>query len=315
VVHLSLLALLQQLPGDDSAATIEVDDRADLGISIKDGEHETKPEETQPDVGETSGATGTESSKMALETGAAGNPDSAAVDHHLTVRDNHREPALAREAALEVARTAGILGGMSSPDNFKALAATGDISSGFEDVNMYGALIGADAGEAHGAFGGGLIGLGRGGGCTQEPCGLIGTGARYNTIGNGKHTGTGWGPGGGDGSRLRRPSFEVPRPILGVATGIGDLDQATIRRYINRNIEKIRYCYEHELLAHSDISGDVLVQFFISPTGAVTGSAGKGFDKNVASCVADVVGNIEFPRPSGGGVQVNYPFTFHAPAR
>jgi hypothetical protein len=315
VVHLSLLALLQQLPGDDSAATIELDEGFEPGISIKEGEHETMPEETEPDPGETSGETGTESNKMALATGAAGNPDSAAVEHHLTVPDNHTDPALAREAALEAARTAGILGGMASPDNFKTLTDAADISSGFEDVNMYGALIGADAGEAHGSFGGGLIGFGRGGGCTQAPCGLIGTGTRYNTIGSGKHTGTGWGPGGGDGTKLRRPSFEVPRPTLGVATGIGDLDQATIRRYINRNIEKIRYCYEHELLAHADIQGEVLVQFFITPTGTVTGSAGRGFDKNVASCVADVVGNIEFPRPSGGGVQVNYPFTFHAPAR
>ncbi len=315
-VHLGLLVLLQQLPGDDSAAAIELDDRSDVGVSIKDSAKETPPDEIQPDTGDTTGAAqGTESNKMALDPGAAGNPSSTAVDHHLTVKDNQRDPALAREDAIEQARVAGILGSLSSADNFRSLTSAADISSGFDDANLYGALIGADAGEAHGSFGGALVGFGRGGGCTQEPCGLIGTGSRYNTIGSGRHAGGGWGPGGGDGPHMRRPSFEVPRPVLGTPTGVGDLDRATIRRYINRNIEKIRYCYERELLAHPAISGEVLVQFFITPSGAVNGSAGRGFDANVATCVAGVVGNIEFPRPSGGGVQVNYPFTFHAPAR
>jgi len=42
-------------------------------------------------------------------------------------------------------------------------------------------------------------------------------------------------------------------------------------------------------------------------------AARGGVDGEVASCVADVIKNIEFPKPKGGGgVQVNYPFTFHA---
>jgi hypothetical protein len=37
---------------------------------------------------------------------------------------------------------------------------------------------------------------------------------------------------------------------------------------------------------------------------------------NVANCVADIVSNIAFPKPpEGGGVQVNYPFTFHPSGR
>jgi hypothetical protein len=53
------------------------------------------------------------------------------------------------------------------------------------------------------------------------------------------------------------------------------------------------------------------VQFFITPNGNVTGSVGSGFDGKVSTCVAEVVGRIEFPKPrGGGGVQVNYPFNF-----
>jgi len=55
----------------------------------------------------------------------------------------------------------------------------------------------------------------------------------------------------------------------------------------------------------------VSTQFFISPNGNVTASNGSGVDPEVSSCVADVIRGIEFPKPKGGGgVQVNYPFTF-----
>jgi hypothetical protein len=55
----------------------------------------------------------------------------------------------------------------------------------------------------------------------------------------------------------------------------------------------------------------VTTQFFIQPDGKVASSAGSGVSARVASCVAGVIKNIEFPKPKGGGgVQVNYPFTF-----
>ena len=55
------------------------------------------------------------------------------------------------------------------------------------------------------------------------------------------------------------------------------------------------------------------VEFFITPKGTVAGANAHGFDNEVANCVAGVVGAIEFPAPKGGGgVQVNYPLTFHA---
>ena len=45
----------------------------------------------------------------------------------------------------------------------------------------------------------------------------------------------------------------------------------------------------------------------------VAGANAHGFDNEVANCVAGVIGAIEFPAPKGGGgVQVNYPLTFHA---
>jgi len=103
----------------------------------------------------------------------------------------------------------------------------------------------------------------------------------------------------------------VPKVIIGQPNAAGDLDKAIIRRYIKRNIQKISYCYEKQLLASPQLSGTVSTQFFIAPTGKVATAAGAGVHPDVSSCVAGVIKQIEFPKPKGGGgVQVNYPFTF-----
>jgi hypothetical protein len=110
---------------------------------------------------------------------------------------------------------------------------------------------------------------------------------------------------------MRGRTAAVPTVSIGQPNAQGDLDKAIIRRYIKRNIAKIQYCYEKELLAKSNLSGTVQTQFFITANGNVSQSVGNGVDPNVANCVAAVIQAIEFPKPKGGGgVQVNYPFTF-----
>ena len=108
-----------------------------------------------------------------------------------------------------------------------------------------------------------------------------------------------------------RPS-DVPSVSIGQPNVVGDLDKAIIRRYIKRNIQKITYCYEKELLTKPTLEGTVTAQFFIALDGAVAKSEASGVDPEVAACVARVIKGIEFLKPKGGaaGVQVNYPFTF-----
>jgi hypothetical protein len=113
---------------------------------------------------------------------------------------------------------------------------------------------------------------------------------------------------------LRRPpppaTAAAPTPRLGSPTVRGDLDQAIIRRYIRRNLPKITYCYEKELLAkRPNLGGTLQTQFQIGGDGKVKEATAKGVDPDVASCVAGVIKTIEFPAPKGGGsVQVSYPF-------
>jgi hypothetical protein len=119
----------------------------------------------------------------------------------------------------------------------------------------------------------------------------------------GHGAGAGYGPG--------RGSSTGPSVSIGQPSSVGDLDKAIIRRYIKRNVPKIQYCYEKQLLVKPNLEGVVSTQFFIAPSGSVASANASGVDPDVASCVADVIKGIEFPKPKGGGgVQVNYPFNF-----
>src|SRR5512147_1602155 len=151
------------------------------------------------------------------------------------MKKNADQEQLARQQAIEQARTAGVLGSAALLQG-----GTGDISSGFDDSDIQGGLLGNEPGEMAGGFGFGRSGFGPGGGGTGW--GTIGTG-RYGTIGHGSGTGSGYGVGGGRGG-MRGRTAAVPTVSIGQPNAQGDLDKAIIRRYIKRNQQKIQYCYE-----------------------------------------------------------------------
>jgi hypothetical protein len=190
---------------------------------------------------------------------------------------------------------------------FASLTGTGDISSGFDDANIYGGLLGNEAGEMNGGFDFGRSGFGPGGGGTGW--GTIGTG-RYGTIGSGSGTGSGYGVGSGRGG-MRGKNAKLPQTRLGTAVVTGELDKAIIRRYVKRNITKLIYCYEKQLLVDAALAGKVTLRFTIGGNGTVTSSLADGLgNTDVETCMADVVKAIEFPKPKNGGdVTVTYPIT------
>ena len=309
--HLGLVWFLDTIPADDSGVNLDLASNEELLLRASlTNQEETPPPPEQDQPGEDTGKAGA-GATMALDEGESGKPDSQRADGHLRIENKQAEPQLSRAEAIEAARSAGVLGDTQALSaSIHALTGTADFSSGFDAADIYGPLFGAE-GEGHGNFGFGRKGFGPGGGCTMEPCGIVGAGA-YGTAGNGTKAGDGYG-GGGSWGHGRNHTPSVPPPTIGLPTSGGGLDKVIIKRYIKRNVQKIAYCYESELLAHPGIEGEVMVNFLITGSGTVTSSTGGGFDGKVASCVASVIKNIEFPRPTdGGNVQVNYPFTFHA---
>jgi hypothetical protein len=169
------------------------------------------------------------------------------------------DQALAREQAIEAARSAGILGSSA-------------ITGSLDDAPPHS----TDFGE-HGA---GVDGAGFGtkyGGGIRQPI-----------------------------KRAAVPTIAIGKPDVGPG-----LDKAIIRRFIKRHIQKIQYCYEKQLLLTPGLDGTLSTQFTIKDDGTVTAVTASGFHPKVASCVADVIKAIEFPKPQGGGsIIVKYPFTF-----
>jgi hypothetical protein len=311
--HLIALAVLSAAPVEAGTVSADMNGNEELHLTASNAmNEEAPPDEPEKDNNDNAGANGAESAKMRLDEGAAGKPDAVRTTGELHVKNNNVNERMSRDQAIEAARTAGVLGSTEVlRGGIAALTATDPFSSGFDVDNVYGPLIGA-AGEGRGNFGFGRNGWGPGGGCTQEPCGIVGTG-RYNTIPGGRGAGDGWRGNGGWGRDGKRTSSVPNTTVIGMPTSGGNLDKAIIKRYIKRNQAKIAYCYESELLARPTIEGSVQISFMISGSGTVMSASGQGFDAKVTSCVASVIKGIEFPKPTdGGNVQVNYPFTFHA---
>jgi pSer/pThr/pTyr-binding forkhead associated (FHA) protein len=308
VFHLGLVALLLNLPPDPRSLSLEL--RGSEGrltrFQSKAQEDPKQEEEEETENTAASGGTGT---AMALDEGKMGKQDSTRAAGQYAMKNEGGDPQLAREQAIEQARDAGFLGAikMTQGGAFASLTGTGDFSSGLDDANVYGGLLGDEVGEMQGGFGFGRSGFGAGGGGTGW--GTIGTG-NYGTIGHGSGTGSGYGVGSGRGGMRGRRS-SPPDVQIGNAVATGDLDKNIIRRYIRQKLPRITYCYEKQLLVRADLSGTVVTQFQISPQGAVLNSKAEGVSKEVADCVAEVIQGITFPKPKGGGlVQVRYPFTF-----
>ena len=185
-----------------------------------------------------------------------------------------------------------------------------DVALGVDPENAMGVLMGNQIGDSFGYGGLGLRGTGRGGGAVGA--GSIGLG-NLGTVGHGAGggaDGSGYGRGGGG---LRGRMAAAPQIRTGTATVRGSLSRDVIRRYIRRQLNAIRHCYETELTRRPSLSGRVSIRFVIGADGRVMTSMVESSTLGVPSveqCVARAVQRISFPSTTGGVVLVTYPFMF-----
>ena len=308
VAHLGILALAQLMPQDAGAASIDPGAFEPTTMAVSNPEHDQAQPIPQEGTGDDSGD-GAALAAMTLPEGSTGDQKQHDDPARLQVAQRpNMDPQLARAQAIEEARIAGVLGNVSLVGNIADVASDQDFSSGFDTQNVAGSQFGPDGAGGPG-FGYGRSGFGPGGGGVLTSPGGYGTICDDRGHCKGRTGGYSLGTSGGPGGHGHHPA--VPLVAMAPPRAIGGLDKSIIRRYIKQNLAKISYCYEHELLAHPDLAGQVEIHFFIQPDGSVKNSAGTGFDGTVAQCVAGVIGAIELPRPGDGGVEVNYPFTFH----
>ncbi|HEX5064354.1 MAG TPA: AgmX/PglI C-terminal domain-containing protein [Kofleriaceae bacterium] len=147
--------------------------------------------------------------------------------------------------------------------------------------------------------------------CDGQPCGVIGAGSGIGTLSGGHGTPSqGYGISYGYIGHGSGPHYaSVPSVKQGALTALGELDQTIVRRYIRRNINRIRYCYEKELVTKSDLAGTLTASWTIDSGGLVRDVKLDGFPA-VASCMTTALSAIEFPRPKQGSVKASTSFTF-----
>ncbi|MEA2698605.1 MAG: hypothetical protein QOI66_2876 [Myxococcales bacterium] len=145
-----------------------------------------------------------------------------------------------------------------------------------------------------------------------EGDGIIGLGGPLTSIGPGRRDGGGT-IGIGDPSKLPgRQKQILPDVRVGQPVARGSLDKEIVRRIIRAHLNEVRFCYEQELPRHPTLSGRIVVQFAITPSGQVASSAVQDSTLHLASlegCMTQAVRRWTFPQPKGGGLTiVSYPF-------
>jgi hypothetical protein len=118
-------------------------------------------------------------------------------------------------------------------------------------------------------------------------------------------------------SSVKNPKFKeknvkiTPSAQFGME-GSGKLDRAVVKKYIRKQLAKIRWCYQKAFQKNPELEGKLTVSFVISPTGSVMSSrviSSTLGDKELEGCIEKKVLTWRFPAPKGGGVvKVNYPF-------
>jgi len=89
--------------------------------------------------------------------------------------------------------------------------------------------------------------------------------------------------------------------------------KSNIQKIMKRNINRITYCYDRELLKTPKFSGKVVVSFNIVKTGKVVSTRIDDKmsikNKNFNKCIKKMIDRIKFPAQKGS-CQVKYPFFF-----
>jgi hypothetical protein len=120
--------------------------------------------------------------------------------------------------------------------------------------------------------------------------------------------------GGGTGSV--GPERRISAVVKSEAPAVdGELDPGIVAKEVKARLSAIKTCYERALKRNPNLGGKITIHWTITAAGTVQGvdvendSLG---DSEVANCIKGLVARWRFPAPSGGAVEVSYPFVFTA---
>jgi len=114
-------------------------------------------------------------------------------------------------------------------------------------------------------------------------------------------------------------SMQPPREPIIISTTPkfrGELDPATVQRYIRGYLSGIKACYQERLQSNHGLGGKLTLTFTIMPSGDVLDAACANStlgDEALHACINTKVSRWTFPNPKDGGlVEVQYPIILKA---
>ena len=318
LVHVGLLAaiaLLMPPLGATAEGEMSAEQSYRLGQMLNAvAEREPEPSKDESENVKNDGDEGGQGARSKLEEGSMGSQTSSAVNKGYGVagpKDNP-DPHLSRAAAIDMAREFGMVGLLASAGgsvNSPTAPWGRDEALGTDALSANGNLWGESLGEAAGAGGLGLSGVGEGGGGRYEGIGL----GRIGTLGRGDGGGDAMGIGRGHGHLQANHAPKPPIVRTGTLTTSGRIPPEVIQRTVRQSFGRFRFCYENGLRTSPNLAGRVTVRFVIGRDGAVSNAGNGGSDlpdAGVVSCVVRAFYGLSFPAPEAGIVTVSYPITF-----
>ena len=120
----------------------------------------------------------------------------------------------------------------------------------------------------------------------------------------------------GGGTGAAATEKKVSGVVKGEAPAVdGELDPAMVAKEVRTRLGAIKACYERALKRNPNLSGKVVIHWTITQAGTVSGvdvEQDTLGDAEVASCIKSLIARWRFPAPSGGSVEVSFPFVFQA---
>ena len=114
----------------------------------------------------------------------------------------------------------------------------------------------------------------------------------------------------GAGERTVKAAIKTETPAVD-----GELDPNMVAKEVRSRLGAIKACYERALKRNPNLSGKVVIHWTITQAGTVSGvdvEQDTLGDAEVASCIKSLIARWRFPAPSGGSVDVSFPFVFQA---
>lgn len=95
----------------------------------------------------------------------------------------------------------------------------------------------------------------------------------------------------------------------------GSLAPVEVKKALVARKDEIKACYHALLEKNKKASGKVVIRFTIGEDGAVEDTVIMNettLPTDTAQCIADIVKDTKFPKPTGGKARITYPWDFTA---